>query len=371
MPDENADVRIIGMTMRCVMLLRAFLMRVLFACIVTAVAGCASLPPATPDDPEVASPGHEHRPEPARPEEPVEVLSERTPVPDSPPMLADDVFGANAAIVLSDRSTAYQGVATELAGLLNRPLIYNLADRNQTPEAAFAGIAESRAEVVIAIGLAAAQAATALSTVPVVYCQVFNFDSQREASVPVKGVAAIPPLSIQVEAWKGFDPALRSIGAILGEGHDALIAEATSATLANGLEFHYRIANSDRETLYLFKRMAPDVDGFWLFPDNRVLSVPVLRQLVEIAARHGVRIAVFNEALLELGVSLSTAAVEADIAETVLSVARQMASGADDSVPDLTPLRDLKLRGSSSSHDRSDAVAAGEGASGGAPRGRL
>lgn len=344
-------------------------MRLLLACMVAAVAGCASAPPATEDSPDLPLPEVELKPEPPVPlEEPAEI------VPEPAPLIlhkhADETFVPEAAIVLSDRSTAYQSVATELARLLDQPLVYNLADRSQTPEDAFSGVAESGAEVVIAIGLAAAQAATALSTVPVVYCQVFNFKTQQAASVPIKGVAAIPPLAIQVQAWKEFDPALRTIGAILGEGHDALIAEATGATVASGVEFHYRIAGSDRETLYLFKRMAPDIDGFWLFPDNRVLSVPVLRQLAEIAARHGVRIAVFDERLLELGASLSTAAVEADIAETALAVAQQVVRGADETVPDLTPLNDLKLRANSSRHGQPGAVAAGKDESSGAPRGR-
>src|SRR5690606_24134902 len=132
---------------------------------------------------------------------------------------------------------------------------------------------------------------------------------------------------------------------IVGEGHETLLAEAERAARGNELKLQFQIASSDRETLYLFKRMAPEIDGFWLFPDNRVLSIPVLRKMVDIADRHGVRIAVFNEALLELGVALSTAADESEIAETAVSVAQQIVAGKGDAVPDLTPLRSLNVRG--------------------------
>jgi ABC-type uncharacterized transport system substrate-binding protein len=278
-------------------------------------------------------------------------------------------FSAKAAIVLSDRSPAFENVATELGYLLDEPLVYNLADKSQSPEDAFAGISESGVAVVIAIGFSATHAAAQRSTVPVIYCQVFNFVAEDPVVVPVKGVAAMPPLAVQLEAWRRLDPELSNIGAILGDGHEDLIAEATRATAAHGVKFHYQTAGSDRETLYLFKRMAPDIEGFWLFPDNRILSIPVLRNIVEIAARHHVRIAVFNEALLELGVSLSTAAVESDIAATVLAVAGEVAGGDIDAVPDLTPLHKVKTRTGSRVGGSADAIAAGPGAAAGGTTG--
>jgi ABC-type uncharacterized transport system substrate-binding protein len=289
------------------------------------------------------------------------------PPPARPDVKTAAPFPAKAAIVLSDRSPAFENVATELGYLLNEPLVYNLADKSQSPEDAFSGIAESGAAVVIAIGFSATRAAAQWSTVPVIYCQVFSFIAEDSVAVPVKGVAATPPLALQLRAWRRFDPELRSVGAILGDGHEDLIAEATRATAAHGLEFHYQIAGSDRETLYLFRRMAPEIDGFWLFPDNRILSIRVLREVVEIAARRNVRIAVFNDALLDLGVSLSTAAVESDIAATVFAVAGKVAAGDADAVPELTPLHEVKLRSGSSVSGGADAIAAappGGGAAG-------
>ncbi|HLU05388.1 MAG TPA: hypothetical protein VKZ91_02435 [Woeseiaceae bacterium] len=289
--------------------------------------------------------------------------------PEPPPKEASKQFDAKAAIVLSGRSLSFDRVAQELGQILDRPLVYDLSDKSQSPEEAFAGVAESGAAIVIAIGHSAAQAAMTWSTLPVVYCQVFNFKPGKGVRVPVKGVAAIPPLSLQVQEWLKADPELRRIGAILGDGHESLIAEAEAATAMNELAFQYQVAASDRETLYLFKRMAPDIDGFWLFPDNRILSIPVLRMMVDVADRHGVRIAVFNEALLELGVALSTAADESDIAEMAVSVAQQVVEGNGDSVPDLTPLRNLNVRESDRSSNAARTLAIGSHTR--APNGRL
>lgn len=262
--------------------------------------------------------------------------------PPPPPPAAEPETG-RIAIVLSDRRPAYEGVAVELGRLLGRFLLYNLADKSLPPGAAFSGIADSGAEVVIAVGLEAALQAMRSSPLPVVFCQVFNVDASA-SSAPVRGVAAIPPLAPQVRAWKKAHPGLRSIGAILGEGHDALIAEAETAAAGEGLSFRYRIAASDRETLYLFHRMAREIDGFWLFPDNRVLSIPVLKEILGYADRHAVQVAAFNPALLELGAELAVSSDEEDVAATALAVAERIIAGEIDDVPPLTPLTRVQVR---------------------------
>jgi hypothetical protein len=339
--------------------------RVSVGCLLAALVGCASIP-LSDQTPDVAGQEGQEEPSPAP-----KVVAEPTPLPTPVrrDVAAPEPFSPKATIVVSDRSAAFESVATELQNRLDGPLVYNLADSESHAEA-FAGIAESGATIVIAIGLPATRAAAQWSTVPVIYCQVFNFAAADPARVPVKGVASMPPLAVQLDAWTQHNPGLRSVGAILGEGHQGLIAEAVQATAAQGLKFHYRTASSDRETLYLFNRIAPDIDGFWLFPDNRILSVPVLKKVVAIAARHQVQIAVFNDALLDLGVSLSTAAVESDIATTVLAVAAKLAAGDSATVPSLTPLHEVRTRTAFPSVGGTSPVATGQAAANGLSGGR-
>ena len=197
--------------------------------------------------------------------------------------------------------------------------------------------------MVIAIGLAATREAILRSPVPVVFCQVFNIAASLDTRVPVRGVASTPPLEPQMAAWKQLNPQLQAVGAILGPGHEALIAEAQAATAAHGVDFHHRVVNSDRETLFTFQRMAPAIDGFWLFPDNRVLSVGMLENLFDYAARHDVDVAAFNDALLDMGAALSVTAVDADVAATTLAVAARAGAGDVDRVPWMTPLNDVRI----------------------------
>lgn len=318
-------------------------------CFALLASGCAWMqqpPEPAPEPPPVSVP-EEPVVEPAPPP-PVVAEPMPEPEPEPEPLPVAELEPGRIAIVLSDRSPAYEQVAVELGHLLERYLLYNLADKSLSPGAVFSGIADSDAKVVIAIGLQAAEQAMALSPLPVVFCQVFNIDLAASAT-PVRGIASIPPLSPQVRAWKQLNPGLVSIGAILGEGHDDLVAEARAAAAENGVALQLRTATSDRETLYMFNRMAPDIDGFWLFPDNRVLSVAILKEMLTYASRHRVQVAVFNPKLLQLGASLSVGTVDADIAATALEVADRIIAGELDAIPARTPLHQLDVRSPSAS----------------------
>ena len=159
------------------------------------------------------------------------------------------------------------------------------------------------------------------------------------------------------EAWRRLDPNIKDIGAIVGEGHDDLLAEAERATLEAGVKLHPRTAKSDRETMYLFNRLVPEIDGFWLFPDNRILSPSVLRHLLTYGSRHKVQIAVFNPSMLELGATISSTSVESDVAATIVKVLKGLARGEGQSLPDVTPLTAIDVRTNVDVANREDSSA--------------
>ncbi len=319
--------------------------RALVVCLIALVSGCALLRTETPEPPdddvkEVAPPVDvapaQRPPPPVRPVRPIRVEPQQpvTPVP----------VVETVAIVLSDRTPAFENVANAISQQHDDFLLYNLSDKSLDAQGVFSSIEKAGAQVVIAIGLQAARESINRSTVPVVFCQVFNIGTINRPGVAVKGVASTPPLSLQIKAWKERNPELRTIGAILGEGHESLVAEARRVTAEHGIRLDFRIAGSDRETLFMFQRMAPDIDGFWLFPDNRILSVAILHEMLAYASRHQVEVAVFNAGLLEMGATLSSMSVYSDIAKTALSVASQVTHGDADRIPFLTPLSEIDIQ---------------------------
>ncbi len=318
--------------------------RLLLLLLLLQAGGCALLspPPAEPPGPEMPAPP----PAPPQQETPAPVPAPAPvppPEPEPEPPPAPTTYAPPVAVVLSSRAPAYERVAMALADLLDNREVYDLSDRSLSPRDAFARITEFSAGAIVAIGLRAAVYARDYTDVPVVYAQVFNATDNELGGERIRGVAVLPPLDKQLSAWRDISPELASVGAIVGPGHDALLDEARRAASANDLRFEFRIANSDREALYIFNRMAPGIDAYWLFPDNRILSPTVLTEMMDYAARHGVQVAVFSDNLLELGATLSTTADEADIAQTIVLLLNRINDGDIDDVPAISPLNRMRI----------------------------
>jgi ABC-type uncharacterized transport system substrate-binding protein len=198
--------------------------------------------------------------------------------------------------------------------------------------------------VVIAVGRAAVDAARArLPGRPIVFCQVFAYEDVLDGGGAIWGVHSLPPLALQLKTWKTLDPTLRTVVLILGEQRGELAADAARAAASLDTEVRSETSHSDRETLYIFKRLATQVAGLWLLPDNSVLSPTVLRELLSYANSHNVGVLAPNESLLRLGALATAAVVPADVAETVRSVAERVAAGKTQDLPPMTELHAVEL----------------------------
>ena len=247
------------------------------------------------------------------------------------------------AIVLTSSQPAFLDVAAELAGYFENHTVYDLSDESLPPVTILNSINDSDSVAVVAIGLRAAQSSVSMSDSPVVFSQVFNHQEHELLNEMSRGVAALPPVEAQLAAWKQVDPSISRVGIIIGEGHEDLVAAAQNAADKHEIELDVRIAHSDQETLYLFRRMLSEIDGFWLFPDNRILSARVLTEMLEDANRHSVTVVVPNESMLQIGAAISISTVAADIAETIANVLRRIQAGEIDQVPPISELSEVRV----------------------------
>jgi len=247
------------------------------------------------------------------------------------------------AIVLTSTQPAYADVARELTNHFKYYEIYDLSDRSRPPVSVLRLINDSDSGVVIAIGLRAAQSSVAMAENPVVFSQVFNYQDHELLTDNSRGIAALAPLDAQLAAWKDIDPTIARIGAIIGEGHDELIEEAKLAAERQGIDLRIQVTHSDQETLYFFRRMIRDIDGFWLFPDNRILSGRALQQMLSDASRQHVPVTVPSDSMLQMGATISMTTVAADIAETIVNVIRQIQAVGLAKVPPITQLSEIRV----------------------------
>ena len=298
---------------------------------------------------DVPQPTEVATPKPVIIPEPKLTLSPAKPQPKIPtvqPVLTP----MHVAVVMSDDTPPYQGIVTQMTKWMEGRdyALYNLDGNLADAEQILSRIADRNTTAIVAVGLRAALLTSQHSSKPVIFCQVFNYEANGLLSDKTKGVASIPPLANQLELWREVNPEMHSVGAILGEGHDDLIQEATKVSAARDIEFHHRRASSDKEALYQFKRLAPAIDGFWLFPDNRILSGPVIGEILSYALRHRVQVTVFTPTLLSHGAYMSAESSDADIALTILSILDQVGADRFDDVPSVTPLSEAKITWSDS-----------------------
>lgn len=275
------------------------------------------------------------------PPEPVVVAPEPAPPP-APRKIEPEPI-PEVAIVLTSRQPAYEDVANELGDLLENFTIYDLSDRSQPPVAAFRLINDSDSGAVVAIGLRAAKSSLSMAQVPVIFSQVFNYQEHNLVTGNSRGVSSLAPLDAHLAAWKKVDPTLVRVGVIIGYGHEELITEAEIAASKYGIELLVQETHSDQETLYHFKRMIREIDGFWLFPDNRILSPRVLKDMLSQANRRQVPVAVSHEAMLSMGAAISVSSVASDIAATIIDVLQKINAGNIDTVPSLSSLSEVRV----------------------------
>lgn len=247
-------------------------------------------------------------------------------------------------VLVSDESPAYAGVASILGAQIGAGVtVRNLRGEHAKLPATRQLVQAMPQRIVIAIGMLAAETARDLNGKSVVFCQVFNYAEYDLIRPWMKGVSAVPSVADQFRAWRRLDPRLQRIGLIVGPGLDDLEVEARTAARAIGAELVVRESRTDKETRFLFDKLVRDVDGFWLVPDNRILSSNVLRDMLATAVKRGKRVAVFNQDVLRLGGVLSAEADPRDVADQVIARMREVRSGRDVPGPDIRPLTRARI----------------------------
>jgi ABC-type uncharacterized transport system substrate-binding protein len=260
---------------------------------------------------------------------------------------AIDISGpknSDVIILVSDKSAAYAGVASILSAQMGAEItIHNMHGDITRMPATRQRIQAMPQRVVVAVGLLAAETASKLNGKSVVFCQVFNYAEYDLIQPWMKGVSATPPVAEQFRDWRKLDPRLKRIGLIIGPGLDDLETEARAAARLIGAELLVRESRSDKETRFLFGKLEPSVDGFWLVPDNRILSSDVLRDMLATAVKRGKRVAVFNQDVMRLGGVLSAEADPRDVAEQIVARVRDIRSGPDVPGPDMKSLTRARI----------------------------
>ena len=255
------------------------------------------------------------------------------------------VLPKEVVILVSGDSPTYSEVARILAKQLGqRGSIRHLNGNELENAKMLAEYKNDRRKQFVSIGLGASVAAKTLTESQVVFCQVFNYQDHALLSARHKGVSMMPSMSRTFDVWRGLAPNITSIGVISGPGFEDMIRTASAAAKSHGIMLRHEVVNSDKEYLHAYKQMAGQVQGYWLIPDNRVLSGSVLREVMTFSVRNSKQVAVFSDELLKLGGLFSTTSDQQDVAQQVLSRIEQSQHKDTIPGPDIVYLEKLNLR---------------------------
>lgn len=251
---------------------------------------------------------------------------ERAPVEDSLPVTdagreaaaaPEPVVEAPAptvAVVLFRSAPVFGAVADALErSLEGRAVRYEIDDQNR--DRVLGDLRAAGHAGAVAIGHQALRLLDE-TDLAITYCQVLEPGAQRTGR---RGVAPLPTYGAQLDAWRQHQPDLARIGMVTGPGHDAAAAALADAAGERALKVRHAVARSDREMLHLFQRMVPEIEGFLLYPDARILSPRTLRALLAYANKHGVWVLTYNRSIFDLGATLLVSTDPQEIAFQVVA----------------------------------------------------
>lgn len=311
----------------------------LAGCAVPASAPSGPPPEAVVSAPPEPPPAPDSGPGPVVAASPAATVAARVRAPAPAPAPVTDV-----AILFAGGTPHRAGIAARIGEGLTGPgwRVRRIdLDRNDLPAALAAAAAQ--ADIVAAVGPdALALARQHFVSADIVFSQVLEPGSGSDAGRRIVGVAPMPPPALQFAAWTEVDPGLERIGLITSASFAGEMAGVERAAAAIGAELVQRVSSSDRETLYHFRRLAPEIDGLWLAPDSGILSTAVIREMLAIAAELGIGVLVFNENLLDAGGLVSVGASSAHVAARVVETIERIRSGG--ALPAEIPLSEGTVR---------------------------
>lgn len=248
-------------------------------------------------------------------------------------------------IFVSDDIPAYTEVANHLAKELGQRGSIHYLTGSQVDNIKTVAQFKSEEHIqFVSIGLNASIATKSLANKQVVFCQVYNYQDYALLTPRHKGVSMLPSLAKTFSTWRSLAPGTTHIGVISGPGFDDVIKTARTAARIYGFTLHHEAVNSDKEYQYAYKKMSKKVQGYWLLPDNRILSEHILRDVMTYSVRNRKQVVVFSEELLKLGGLFSIHSDHRDIAQQVLTRLEQAQAKETIPGPDMVYLEKLDLR---------------------------
>ncbi len=220
-------------------------------------------------------------------------------------------------ILLSSTAKPYIKLADDISAELGeRSVQIILSGLPAQDRAVIEDIKASNTIQIVAIGLKAVNAVKHFKNKQIIYTQVIKH--KKILADNVKAVSSLPSPEKLFKDWKILSPGLSKVAIVTGKNLDAFLQRAKRAAKQQGITLIVEQVDTDKSFIYKSKKLKADVGGQWILPDNRVLSVKALKEVMAYSSRRGRQIVVFSPKLLPFGGFLSVSPDLNSIAKGVL-----------------------------------------------------
>jgi ABC-type uncharacterized transport system substrate-binding protein len=192
-----------------------------------------------------------------------------------------------------------------------------------TPEQVARAVFALHPDAVVAVGLRAATLARDwLPRVPIVYCAVPQPERHDLVGDWLTGVRSDVEPSAEIAALRLAHPTVRSVGYLVGAGADpAVTRRAKAAARAAGITFVEAMLASAADLPAATRRVASQVDAFWMPADPMVATPEGFRFLLAFSLASRKPLLAFSDALVRKG---ALVAVMPDYSEAGTLAAQQV-----------------------------------------------
>jgi putative tryptophan/tyrosine transport system substrate-binding protein len=212
------------------------------------------------------------------------------------------------AVVTSSDLPAYEKVRSGFSRECKGEVVdYELKGSEERADKEFAKIRENPPALVLAIGPIAANAARrALSSVPIVFVMVPNYEKYGLEAKNVTGISLTLPPRFQLSALHSVVAQVKRVGVVYNPAFSQTVVDASTVDAETaGLSLFPVKVESAGGVGRALKSLVGKVDALWMIADRTVADAAVVKQMIDFSAKQHLPLMALSEGQVKDGALVS------------------------------------------------------------------
>lgn len=237
----------------------------------------------------------------------------------------------NITVVISNDSGAYVEIAESISNGANRAIAGKIQVIGVN---ALAQLDDTSADVIVAVGVKAAQAVASkdlrvpvLNTlVPRITFEKIARQRRTKSDNQFSAVYLDQPIARQLDLIRQVMPARKRVGVIVGPDSHGLLESLQAEVRARGLELNAVRINTETELFPALENVLSEVDVLLALPDSLVSTSHTIQSVLFTAYRHQVPVIGFSPAYVKAGALVAVHSTPAQLARQVNEILQRLSA---------------------------------------------